>query len=67
MAEPVSPFRPTKCPICRKPAAERNRPFCSPRCRDVDLSRWLSGGYAIAAEEEDAVDAEEKASAAREE
>jgi endogenous inhibitor of DNA gyrase (YacG/DUF329 family) len=23
------------------------RPFCSARCRDVDLARWLGGGYAI--------------------
>jgi uncharacterized protein len=44
------------CPICGKPAAERFRPFCSRRCADVDLHRWLSGSYAIpvtADEEED--------------
>lgn len=35
------------CPICRKPAEERFRPFCSKRCADVDLNRWLKGGYAI--------------------
>ena len=35
------------CPICGKPAAERYRPFCSKRCADVDLNRWLSGRYAI--------------------
>lgn len=35
------------CPICGKPAAEKFRPFCSKRCADVDLHRWLSGGYAI--------------------
>jgi endogenous inhibitor of DNA gyrase (YacG/DUF329 family) len=35
------------CPICGKPASEANKPFCSPRCRDVDLNRWLSGSYAI--------------------
>ena len=36
------------CPICRKnPAAPEYRPFCSRRCADVDLSRWLTGGYAI--------------------
>ncbi|HVX78449.1 MAG TPA: DNA gyrase inhibitor YacG [Bradyrhizobium sp.] len=35
------------CPICGKPASEANKPFCSPRCRDVDLNRWLSGRYTI--------------------
>jgi uncharacterized protein len=44
------------CPICGKPAEERYRPFCSRRCADVDLNRWLSGVYAVpaaAGEEED--------------
>jgi len=36
-----------KCPICAKPAAEQFRPFCSKRCTDVDLNRWLSGVYAV--------------------
>jgi endogenous inhibitor of DNA gyrase (YacG/DUF329 family) len=35
------------CPICRKPATEASRPFCSERCRDVDLNRWLSNSYVI--------------------
>jgi endogenous inhibitor of DNA gyrase (YacG/DUF329 family) len=35
------------CPICGKPAKEASRPFCSERCRDVDLNRWLSNSYAI--------------------
>lgn len=43
----------TPCPICRKPSDPEYRPFCSRRCSDVDLQRWLTGGYAIAAEEED--------------
>ena len=34
-------------PICGKPAQEATRPFCSPRCRDVDLNRWLSGTYVV--------------------
>jgi endogenous inhibitor of DNA gyrase (YacG/DUF329 family) len=38
------------CPICGKPTAERYKPFCSKRCADVDLSRWLKGGYAIPGE-----------------
>jgi endogenous inhibitor of DNA gyrase (YacG/DUF329 family) len=36
-----------KCPICGKPAVEASRPFCSERCRDVDLNRWLSGSYVV--------------------
>jgi endogenous inhibitor of DNA gyrase (YacG/DUF329 family) len=35
------------CPICRKPAVQAYRPFCSRRCADVDLGRWLTGSYAI--------------------
>ncbi len=36
------------CPVCRKhPAAADYRPFCSRRCADVDLSRWLGGVYRI--------------------
>jgi endogenous inhibitor of DNA gyrase (YacG/DUF329 family) len=49
MAEPSHPSR--ACPICGKPAATRFRPFCSGRCKDVDLNRWLSGHYAIPAVE----------------
>ena len=36
-----------KCPICGKPAAEGSEPFCCKRCADIDLYRWLKGGYAI--------------------
>jgi len=44
------------CAVCGKPQVERFRPFCSRRCADVDLHRWLSGAYALpATEEEDAV------------
>ena len=39
------------CPICRKATAPDYRPFCSKRCADVDLGRWLTEGYAIPAEE----------------
>ena len=41
------------CPICGKPAAEATKPFCSRRCRDVDLNRWLSGSYVVPAAEDD--------------
>ena len=36
-----------RCPICARPAVPTHRPFCSRRCGDVDLGRWLSGRYAI--------------------
>lgn len=36
------------CPICGKAQAPAYRPFCSRRCADVDLQRWLVGRYAIA-------------------
>ncbi len=41
------------CPICGKPAQSATRPFCSKRCADVDLHRWLGGHYAIPVVEED--------------
>lgn len=45
------------CPICKKnPAEPAFRPFCSKRCADVDLGRWLTGGYAIPVLDEDAVE-----------
>ena len=48
------------CPICGKAPTDASKPFCSERCRDVDLNRWLSGSYAIPArvtdEDEDASD-----------
>jgi endogenous inhibitor of DNA gyrase (YacG/DUF329 family) len=39
--------RASACPICKKQAEQRYLPFCSKRCADVDLNRWLSGSYAI--------------------
>ena len=43
------------CPICRKSAAPRAHntafPFCSARCRQVDLGKWLSEDYRIATNE----------------
>ena len=35
------------CPICGKPAVAAYRPFCSRRCADVDLARWLNESYRI--------------------
>ena len=39
------------CPICGKPRTQQFRPFCSKRCADVDLNRWLKGVYAVPAVE----------------
>ena len=48
---PLAPDKP--CPICGKPSLDTFRPFCSRRCGDVDLNRWLSGVYAIPVRETD--------------
>ncbi|TVQ57090.1 MAG: DNA gyrase inhibitor YacG [Rhodobacteraceae bacterium] len=45
---------PRGCPICGKPPDAALRPFCSRRCADVDLARWLRGDYAVPAVEDDA-------------
>jgi uncharacterized protein len=45
-----------KCPICGKPTDEKHFPFCSKRCAQVDLNRWLSGAYAIPAAEQSSQD-----------
>ena len=37
-----------RCPICKRPGDRHYRPFCSRRCADVDLARWLGGNYAVA-------------------
>jgi endogenous inhibitor of DNA gyrase (YacG/DUF329 family) len=42
----VDKARVKPCPICGK-SAEGSHPFCSERCRDVDLNRWLSGSYVV--------------------
>jgi endogenous inhibitor of DNA gyrase (YacG/DUF329 family) len=44
------------CPICGKSAVKEFRPFCSPRCADVDLNRWLSGVYAVPVTEDEEED-----------
>ena len=42
----------TTCPVCStRPAAPKYRPFCSKRCADIDLGRWLKEGYRVPAEE----------------
>jgi len=45
------------CPICGKPVSERYKPFCSKRCADVDLNRWLSGSYVVPGNPDDETEA----------
>ncbi|MDN2580154.1 DNA gyrase inhibitor YacG [Aquibium sp. ELW1220] len=50
----VTPLRPrVKCPECGKPSSRETYPFCSTRCKDRDLNRWLSGAYVIPGEPAD--------------
>jgi uncharacterized protein len=46
---PILPVR--RCPICGKPASQKHRPFCSARCAQIDLGRWLKGNYRIETDE----------------
>ena len=49
----LKPRRP--CPICGKPSQQKYHPFCSARCANVDLNRWLGGTYTVPADEADDV------------
>lgn len=44
------------CPICKKPVKSTapDFPFCSLRCRTIDLGKWASGGYVISSPVTDA-------------
>lgn len=59
MANEPKPRPEPRCPICRRPAQPASRPFCSPHCAQVDLGRWLTGGYAIPGEPEPGQDNDE--------
>lgn len=45
------------CPICGKETVQQMRPFCSKRCADVDLARWLNGNYAVPSNDPDDIEA----------
>ena len=47
-----------KCPICKKPVKNKDAefPFCSDRCRTIDLGKWASGGYVISSPVSDTLD-----------
>lgn len=36
------------CPICGAATEQSYRPFCSKRCADIDLAKWMNGSYAVA-------------------
>ena len=54
-----------RCPICREPGDAHYKPFCSRRCSDIDLARWLGGRYVIAGGNQDADEDGDDANAAR--
>lgn len=41
------------CPICGRPSEPVFRPFCSRRCADVDLQRWLTEAYTLPVEDDE--------------
>lgn len=41
------------CPICNKDTDKSYRPFCSKRCADIDLGKWLNEEYSVPAEEDE--------------
>lgn len=47
------------CPICTKDSDAKYRPFCSRRCADVDLGRWLKGTYVLPGEPAEEVGADD--------
>ena len=55
MSEPVEPAA-GRCAICGQPQDAKFRPFCSKRCADVDLGRWLKGNYVIPGRESELFD-----------
>ncbi|WP_142639004.1 DNA gyrase inhibitor YacG [Ruegeria faecimaris] len=44
------------CPICHEPTVSQFRPFCSKRCADIDLAKWLNGSYAVPSQREEDVE-----------
>lgn len=48
-----SPHRGAACPICGRATDQQWRPFCSRRCADLDLGRWMTGAYAVPADDID--------------
>jgi endogenous inhibitor of DNA gyrase (YacG/DUF329 family) len=55
---PRKPLTKLRCPICKKPATAGTPdfPFCSDRCREIDLGKWATGAYVIPSTETDEVE-----------
>jgi endogenous inhibitor of DNA gyrase (YacG/DUF329 family) len=49
----MSAPKPQRCPMCGRPTDQKYRPFCSARCKQLDLARWLNEGYRVPVVEED--------------
>jgi endogenous inhibitor of DNA gyrase (YacG/DUF329 family) len=64
MTDDARPISKAKCGICGKPVAAEFRPFCSARCKQIDLGRWLNESYRVPAveQDEDAADEDDSGS-----
>jgi len=60
MSERAEATRSKPCPICGKPSVAEFRPFCTRRCANVDLNRWLGGVYVVPVKDEEDEDGAEK-------
>ncbi len=54
----IVPMKGRKCPMCGKRGTQKYRPFCSKRCADLDLSKWLNESYKIPDNKDDELDDE---------
>lgn len=48
-----------RCPICKSPSDSKLRPFCSQRCADIDLGRWLNESYRAPAQADEGEEAQD--------
>jgi endogenous inhibitor of DNA gyrase (YacG/DUF329 family) len=60
MTERAEVPRSNRCPICGKPSLPEFRPFCTRRCANVDLNRWLGGVYAVPVKDDEDEDGARK-------
>ena len=56
----VVPLKPQKCPMCGKVAVVKYKPFCSKRCADLDLGKWLGEGYRVPTDDAEGMDFEDE-------
>ncbi|MEM7268087.1 MAG: DNA gyrase inhibitor YacG [Pseudomonadota bacterium] len=42
----------SECPICNNDVSQKYRPFCSKKCADIDLGKWMTGAYALPSDDE---------------